>query len=139
MATDYDTIILGAGTAGLAALREVRKRTDDFLLVNDGPYGTTCARVGCMPSKVFIEAANAFHARGKLGEFGVSGAEDLAVDIPAVLARVRKLRDYYVSGVLKATEGLGDRNLAGRGRLQGPDRVAVGDREFSARRIILAR
>ncbi|GAB2664625.1 dihydrolipoyl dehydrogenase [Arenimonas aestuarii] len=138
MATDYDTIILGAGTAGLAALREVRKRTDRFLLVNDGPYGTTCARVGCMPSKVFIEAANAFNARRKLGEFGVSGADALAVDIPAVLARVRKLRDYYVSGVLKATEDLGERNLAGRGRLLGPDRVAVGDREFSARRIILA-
>ena len=84
MATDYDTIILGAGTAGLAALREVRKRTDDFLLVNDGPYGTTCARVGCMPSKVFIEAANAFHARGKLGEFGVSGADGVAV-WPALL------------------------------------------------------
>ncbi|HEX5693025.1 MAG TPA: dihydrolipoyl dehydrogenase [Arenimonas sp.] len=137
-AKTYDTIILGAGTAGLAALREVRKRTDDFLLVNDGPYGTTCARVGCMPSKVLIEAANAFHVRTKLGEFGVSGADGLAVDIPAVLARVRKLRDFYVSGVLKATEGLGERNLAGRGRLLGPDRVAVGDREFSARRIILA-
>src|SRR5690606_5914193 len=35
-------------------------------------------------------------------------------------------------------EDLGERNLAGRGRLLGPDRVAVGEREFSARRIILA-
>ena len=102
MSQPLDTIIIGAGTAGLAALREVRKRTDDFLLVNDGPYGTTCARVGCMPSKVFIEAANAFHARGKLGEFGVSGAEDLAVDIPAVLARVRGMLSDLAAQLIAA-------------------------------------
>ncbi|MBU2502264.1 FAD-dependent oxidoreductase, partial [bacterium] len=53
----YDVIIIGAGSAGLAALREVKKRTDNFLMINHGPYGTTCARVGCMPSKAFIEAA----------------------------------------------------------------------------------
>ena len=58
-----DVIIIGAGTAGLAALREVRQRTSRFLIVNDGPWGTTCARVGCMPSKILIEAANAFHRR----------------------------------------------------------------------------
>ena len=41
--------ILGAGTAGLTALSQVRKHTDDFVIINHGPYGTTCARVGCMP------------------------------------------------------------------------------------------
>lgn len=58
-----DTVTVGAGTAGLSALREVRRATDDFLLVHDGHWGTTCAVVGCMPSKVLIEAANAFHRR----------------------------------------------------------------------------
>ena len=45
-----DVAIIGAGTAGLAALRRVRKRTESLVLINDGAYGTTCARVGCMPS-----------------------------------------------------------------------------------------
>ena len=138
MASSHDVIILGAGTAGLAALREVRRRTDDFLMVNAGHYGTTCARVGCMPSKVLIEAANAFHARKKLGEFGVAGAGQLSVDIPAVLERVRKLRDFYVSGVLEATAELGDRRLDGHGRLLGDGRVQVDGKEYRARRIILA-
>jgi pyruvate/2-oxoglutarate dehydrogenase complex dihydrolipoamide dehydrogenase (E3) component len=39
-----DVIIVGAGTAGLGALREVRKRTQSFIIVNDGPWGTICAR-----------------------------------------------------------------------------------------------
>ncbi|GAB2503779.1 dihydrolipoyl dehydrogenase [Arenimonas alkanexedens] len=138
MSRHHEVIILGAGTAGLAALREVRRRTEDFLIVNAGPYGTTCARIGCMPSKVLIEAANAFHARKKLAEFGVAGAEGLSVDIPAVLERVRKLRDFFVSGVLEATAELGERSLAGRGRLLGDGRVDIDGQEHTARRIILA-
>ena len=58
-----DTIIVGAGTARLSALREVRRYTDDFLLVNDGHWGTICATNVCMPSKALIEVANAFHHR----------------------------------------------------------------------------
>ena len=37
MSQPLDTLIIGAGTAGLAALREVRKRTDRYLIVNEGP------------------------------------------------------------------------------------------------------
>ena len=70
----FDVIIVGAGTAGLAALREVKKRTSNFILINDGPWVTVCARVGCMPSKTLIEAANAFHYRGTFEEFGIRGA-----------------------------------------------------------------
>lgn len=36
-----DTLIIGAGTAGLPALREVRRRIDDFLLINDGHWRPT--------------------------------------------------------------------------------------------------
>ncbi|KFN46450.1 dihydrolipoyl dehydrogenase [Arenimonas metalli] len=134
----HDVIILGAGTAGLSALREVRKRTDRFVLVNDGPYGTTCARVGCMPSKLLIEAANAFHARERLDAFGIRGAEGLSVDLQAVLRRVRELRDFFVAGVLEATADLGERNVAGRARLLDAHTVQVGDRVLAAKRIILA-
>lgn len=133
-----DAIVVGAGSAGLAAVREIARRTDRFLLVNDGPYGTTCARVGCMPSKVLIEAANAFHARTMFDTMGVRGADGLTVDLPAVLARVRALRDDFVAGTLKLTERLGERSIAGRARLLGPGRVAVGDREYRARSIVLA-
>ena len=97
-----DTVIVGAGTAGLSALREVRRYTDDFLLVNDGHWGTTCAAVGCMPSKALIEVANTFHRRTLFPEFGLRGEEALRADIPAVLAHVRKLRDSFVKGDRKS-------------------------------------
>src|SRR5690606_21342713 len=133
-----DAIVVGAGSAGLAAVREIGKRTDRFLLVNDGPYGTTCARVGCMPSKVLIEAANAFHKRDVLETMGIRGGASLSVDLPAVLARVRALRDDFVAGTLKLTDRLGERSVAGRAKILGPGRVEVGGREYRARSIVLA-
>ncbi|MBM9594237.1 dihydrolipoyl dehydrogenase [Roseitranquillus sediminis] len=133
-----DVAIVGAGTAGLSALREVRRRTESFVLVNDPPYGTTCARVGCMPSKALIAAANAMHTRARLGEFGIRGGQALEADIPAALRRVRALRDHFVAGVLEATDDLGERNIAGRARLEGPDRLVVGGRVIRARQVILA-
>ena len=114
MEKTLDVIIIGAGSAGLAALREVQKRTENFLLINDGPYGTTCARVGCMPSKALIEAANAFHRRHSFDAFGIRGGAALSIDVPAVLRRVRALRDDFVAGTVRASDDLGERSLAGR-------------------------
>lgn len=137
MSEMLDAVIIGGGTAGLAALREVRKRTDRYLLVNDGPWGTTCARVGCMPSKMLIEAANAFEARRKLDTFGIRGGDALRVDMPAVLARVRELRDDFVSGTLKSTHD-DERVISGRGRLLDAHRVEVNGQVHATRSIVIA-
>lgn len=133
-----DTVIVGAGTAGLAALREVQRYTEDFLLVNDGHWGTTCAAAGCMPSKALIEAATLFGRRGAFEEFGISGAAGLQADIPAVLARVRHMRDRFVQGPAATPRKLGKRAITGRARLSGPHRVQVGSETIQARAIILA-
>ena len=127
--------ILGAGTAGLTALAQVRKHTDDFVIVNAGPYGTTCARVGCMPSKALIQAADDYHRRLALDTLGIRGGEGLQADLPAVLQRVRDYRDARVSGVLAATEGLGPRNIPGRASLEGPHRVLVRGENGTQQRI----
>ena len=133
-----DAIIIGAGSAGLAALREVRKQTEQFLIINDGPYGTTCARVGCMPSKVLIEAANAYHRRHTFDEFGITGSSALAADIPAVLRRVRRLRDDFVAGTVSITDALGARSIAGRAQLLSSTQVQVNGQTYHAKSIILA-
>lgn len=138
MTRSCDVAIIGAGTAGLSALAVVRKKTESFVLINDGAYGTTCARVGCMPSKALIEVAKALHRRGGLREMGIAGGEALRADIPEVLRHVRRVRDGLVQGVLKLTAGLGERNLSGRARLAGPGAIEVASERIEARRIIIA-
>ena len=138
MREPLDTIIIGAGTAGLAALREVRKRSSRFLIVNEGPWGTTCARVGCMPSKALIEAANALHRSHAFEEFGIRGAEALFADIPSVLQRVRRLRDDFVAGVMTATEDLGSAVVSGRATLLGPTCVDIDGQSYDTKSIVIA-
>lgn len=99
-----DVAIIGAGTAGLSAYREVRKYTDRIALVEGGPFGTTCARVGCMPSKLLIAPAEARHRLQAFAQFGLS-TDAGAVDGVAVMRRVREERDRFVGYVKESIEG----------------------------------
>ena len=92
-AVETDVAVIGAGTAGLAAYRAAKAAGKRALIVEAGPHGTTCARVGCMPSKLLIEAANAYHRRFTFEAFGIRGSEALSVNFPAVMERLRALRD----------------------------------------------
>ena len=100
--------------------------------------GTTCARVGCMPSKALIEAANAFHRLHAFEAFGLRGAEGLTADIAAVLQRVRALRDQFVAGALQATDTLGAARMAGRATVLGPNAVDIDGTPYATRSIIIA-
>ena len=81
MEKKVDVAIIGAGTAGIDAMTEVRNVTDDFVWINGGRLGTTCARVGCMPSKVMIQVAEDFHRRSVLHLEGINGGDDLFLKI----------------------------------------------------------
>ncbi|SQI46556.1 Dihydrolipoyl dehydrogenase [Serratia plymuthica] len=58
---NVDVAVIGGGTAGLGAYRAAKLSTPSVVMIEGGPYGTTCARVGCMPSKLLIAAAEAVH------------------------------------------------------------------------------
>ncbi|HMM67172.1 MAG TPA: dihydrolipoyl dehydrogenase [Dokdonella sp.] len=98
-----DVAIIGAGTAGLSAYREVRKFTDRIALIEGGPFGTTCARVGCMPSKLLIAPAEARHRLQAFAQFGLS-TDAGVVDGVAVMRRVREERDRFVGFVKESIE-----------------------------------
>jgi hypothetical protein len=59
-------------------------------------------------------------SRKDFAELGVLGAESLTIDVPAVLARVRKICDTFVDETRHLTADLGDRAISGRARLLGP-------------------
>jgi dihydrolipoamide dehydrogenase len=98
-----DVAVIGAGTAGLAAYRAAKSHGKHVVLIEGGLYGTTCARVGCMPSKLLIAAAEAAHAITEAPGFGVHSGP-LHIDGRAVMARVRAERDRFVGLVLDGVE-----------------------------------
>lgn len=131
-------VILGAGTAGLTALSEARRYTDDVLLINAGPYGTTCARVGCMPSKALLEVAHAYGRRDWLAANGMQGSELLRMDLPAAMTHVRTLRDRFVAGPVGTVESLGERSVHGQPRFLDPTTLEVNGERIQAENVIIA-
>jgi dihydrolipoamide dehydrogenase len=140
MKKHVDVAVIGAGHAGLNAIKEIRKVTDNWVLINGGPLGTTCARIGCMPSKVAIHLADTYKMRDKLKRYGVSGGEALALDRPAALEHVRDLRDTFVDLVLANTTDEMDAEhlIQDYAELLDAHRLRVGEREISADAIVVA-
>jgi dihydrolipoamide dehydrogenase len=140
MKKHVNVAVIGAGHAGLNAIKEIRKRTDDWVLINGGPLGTTCARVGCMPSKVAIHLADTYKMRDRLGRYGVSGGESLELDSPAAMEHVRDLRDTFVDLVLANTTDEMDPEhlIQGYAEFIDANRLRVGDQEITADAIVVA-
>jgi dihydrolipoamide dehydrogenase len=134
-----DVAIIGAGTAGMGAYSAARKHTDNLVLIEGGPYGTTCARVGCMPSKLLIAAAEAAEAVREAAGFGVHAAAP-RIDGAEVMARVGRERDRFVSFVLDAVEAIDPAHrLKGCARFEGPHTLQLDSGEtLHAARIVVA-
>ncbi|MCY1056275.1 dihydrolipoyl dehydrogenase [Nannocystis sp. SCPEA4] len=134
-----DVAVIGAGTAGLNARRAAEKAGAHAVAIDSGPLGTTCARVGCMPSKLLIAAAEAAHAVREARQFGVHAGEPRVV-ASEVMGRVRRERDRFVGFLLDEAQGLAERGLLihGRARFEGPNVLVVGDDlRVTARRAIV--
>lgn len=134
-----EAVVIGAGSAGLNAVAELEKAGVDWLLVEAAQYGTTCARVGCMPSKLLIAAAEAAEAVERAKLFGIR-AGSIEIDGEAVFDRVRRERDRFVAGAIADTERFAsERRLFGHARFVGPTTLRVGeDLELDARAIVIA-
>ena len=104
--TKVDVAVIGAGTAGLAAYRAAKAAGRSAMLIEGGPHGTTCARVGCMPSKLLIAAAEAAHVQHKWPELGIRLIGTVQVDGRAVMARIKRERDRFVGFVLSSVDAI---------------------------------
>ncbi len=139
MTREVDVAIIGAGSAGLFAMSQVKRETDNFVLINGGELGTTCARVGCMPSKVLIQVAEDFHRKSIFDREGIDGAEELSVDVPASMEHVQDLRDVFVDKVLGITDEMdADHLIDGYAKFIANDILEVNGEQIKAKSIIIA-
>ena len=136
---EVDVAIIGAGSAGLYALGQVRRSGKSFVLINGGELGTTCARVGCMPSKAIVQVAEDFHRRRQFDRYGVEGHEDLGLSLPEAMDYVQNLRDTFVERVISnSTDTLGDAFVEGYATFVEPGLLDVEGQRIRAGRVIIA-
>jgi dihydrolipoamide dehydrogenase len=139
MTREVDVAIIGAGSAGLYALSQVKHAGKSFVLIDGGELGTTCARVGCMPSKVAIQVAEDFHHRKMFPREGIDGGDELSVDGEEAMEYIQDLRDHFVDQVLTtSTDEMIEEFIEGYARFISPNEIEVNDEIISAKKFVIA-
>jgi len=147
---DFDLVVLGAGTGGYTAAFRAGQLGLKVALVDEDKIGGTCLHRGCIPTKALLEsAAFADHIR-HAKDYGLTLPGEPSVDYAQMAAR----KDQVVKRMWTGLKTLVDKNkvtwIAGRGRLEGPNKVRVtqpgedgtpgkgGDRVLQATDVIVA-
>jgi pyruvate/2-oxoglutarate dehydrogenase complex dihydrolipoamide dehydrogenase (E3) component len=132
-----DAIVIGMGPGGEDVAGRLAEAHLAVIGIDERLVGGECPYWGCVPSKMMIRAADALAEGRRIP--GLAGQATVSSDWAPVAARIRnEATDNWDDRVaVERFEGKGGRFVRGHGRLTGPDTVAVGDREFQARRAIV--
>jgi dihydrolipoamide dehydrogenase len=136
---ELDVVVLGAGTAGLAAAKAASAEGARVVVVDHGPLGTFCARLGCMPSKVLLQSTRELSRARRLGRLGVALSMPPTLDWRAVRSRKKELVAEFVASVVQVTTTSEAFSLI-LGAAEFVDRTTLraGDRLLTAKRWIIA-
>ncbi|MFB6346482.1 MAG: NAD(P)/FAD-dependent oxidoreductase [bacterium] len=138
MTEDYDVIVIGAGSGGMAASKRAAKRGATVALIEGRTVGGTCVARGCMPKKFL------YYASKRLSEVNANGPAGLQAE-PTEISW-SDIIDHELSVVedlIQANrEGVEDYDrielIEGRARLLDKDTVNVNGESLTAGSIILA-
>lgn len=142
---DFDVIVIGAGYGGFDAARHGADHGLKVAIVESRDMGGTCVNRGCVPSKALLaasgrvrEMADSDHLRG----FGIHAAP-VRFERQAIADHALQLVETIRSNLTRSLERAGVSILRGKGRLEGPQKVAVRqsngvEKVYSGRDVIIA-
>ena len=137
-AFDYDLFVIGAGSGGVRAARMAASKGVKVAVAEERYLGGTCVNVGCVPKKLFVYASQfpeLFHASAG---FGWDIPQSPTLDWPTLrdnkTAEIERLNQIYQTLIDNSGADL----INGRATIDGPHRVLVNDRAYTARTILIA-
>lgn len=137
MARNFDLIVIGGGSGGLAHAQRAAEHGAKSAVVESGPLGGTCVNVGCVPKKIMWYAAHHAHQLQHAGDFGF----DIAVN-GHDWSSLKASRDAYIRRLNEIYEkNLGSRDvtyLRGHGKFVDANSVDVDGQTYTAERVVIA-
>ncbi len=134
---DYDLFVIGAGSGGVRCARVSAQLGARVAIAEQQYLGGTCVNVGCVPKKLFTYAANfhqEYHAAKGFGWQVTRPEFDWATLVENKNREIERLNGIYQD----LLENAGVELLNGRAIITAPNRVVLGDREYTARYILVA-
>ncbi len=125
--TELRIAIIGSGGAAMAAALKSAENGARVTLIERGTIGGTCVNVGCVPSKIRIQAAHIAHLRRQSPFDGAIAAASPAIDGGRLRAqqqgRVDELRHAKYEGILASNPNI--KVLRGEARFKNGHTLAV--------------
>ena len=133
----YDVIVIGGGPGGYAAAIRASQLGGKVALVEAAEIGGTCVNRGCIPTKVWLRAANLLHWIHRADEFGIkTSAEE--IDLQSLVARRNGISSDTRMGMEGILKNNGLEIIRGLAVLKSPREVNVDGSMFEAKKMILA-
>ena len=132
----FDLVVIGTGAGGSAPATKCRKEGWTVAVIDDQPYGGTCALRGCDPKKVLVGAAELISWQRRMRAHGASG--EAAIAWPELMRFKRSFTDPVPATREAALEKFGVARIHGEARFIAEDTLLVGDRQIEAKHIVIA-
>lgn len=137
MAEQFDLIVIGGGSGGLAAAQRAAEYGTRVAVIEFAALGGTCVNVGCVPKKLVYNAASLAHLMHDARDYGfdvtVKG-QDWAGFKAKRDAYIQRLNGIYATNLARKNI----EHVVGHARLTDPHTVAVAGRTLSAPHIMIA-
>src|SRR5262245_21076892 len=136
---EVDVVVIGLGPGGEEVAERLAEAGLAAVGVEEHLTGGECPYYGCIPSKMMIRAADVLAEARRVDT--LAGHAAVMPDFAPVARRIRTeaTDDWNDRVAVERFEKLGGHFVRGHGTLDGPGRVRVGDRVFTARRgVVLA-
>jgi glutathione reductase (NADPH) len=134
---DYDLFVIGAGSGGVRAARMAASFGARVAIAEDRYMGGTCVNVGCVPKKLYVYASEfgkAFEDAQGFGWDSSKPAFNWATLRDNKKTEISRLNAIY----RKMLKGAQADVIDGRARIVNANTVAVGEREYSTGKILIA-
>src|SRR3989449_4885373 len=136
MAEAFDLIVIGTGSGGSGPAYRCRRAGWRVAVVDELPYGGTCASRGCDPKRVLVGAAELADWPRRMQGRGVSG--DAHISWPELMQFKRTFTDPVPVDREKAFQKAGIATYHGPARFVSPERLSVDGQVLEARHFVIA-
>ncbi|WP_373498264.1 dihydrolipoyl dehydrogenase [Desulfococcus sp.] len=133
----YDVTVIGGGSGGYAAAIRAAQLGAKVVLAECAETGGTCVNRGCIPSKIWLRAADILHHVKTGREFGINASLE-GIDYPAILERKNGVSAEIRMGMEALLQNNGIEVARGHAVLKSPREVDVDGRVIETKTIIIA-
>lgn len=132
----FDVVVIGTGVAGSSAVYKFAQAGLKVAIVDERPFGGTCALRGCDPKKILIGGAELVDWAKRMKEKGIEG--EIRINWKKLMAFKREWTEGFPERMERSLKKAGIETIHGRAHFIDKDKIEVDGEVISAHKFLVA-